>query len=272
MLMALLRGKLSRDQENMEDILTSNVFGTFKYLPPQDALLPFLSNAALLNGEMPLASLPGHAEVKYKFWPRLEEPDCEGCEPDVLIFLKLPGGSEKKLILVEAKYLSGKSSEEGEGARPHDQLAREWDNLRALAARESAASLLIYLTADLSPPIEDIEASQKELEGKREQRGQICWLSWRHLRSLTRTSSHEMLRDLGEVLHHLNLTFFEGFSGVEAPRQLRWTFSGPSVHFVRRSTSSGGLWYPPDHPYGGSTNERRWQEHHRHDTATKDAL
>ena len=240
MLMALLRGKLSRDQENMEDIHTSNVFGTFKYLPPQDGLLSFLGNAALPNEEMPLALLPEHTEVKYEFWPWLEEPDCERCQPDVLISLKLPGGTEKKVILVEAKYLSGKSSEEGEGQRPHDQLAREWDNLRALAARESAAPLLIYLTADLSPPIEDIEVSQKELEGKRKQRGEICWLSWRHLRSLTRTSSHEMLRDLGEVLHRLNLTFFEGFSRVEAPRQLRWTFSGPSVRFVWRSLVPAG--------------------------------
>ena len=36
MLSALLHGKLSREQENMEDILTSIVFDTLRHLPPGD--------------------------------------------------------------------------------------------------------------------------------------------------------------------------------------------------------------------------------------------
>lgn len=57
MLVALLHGKLSRDQENMEDILTSNVFGVMRYLPPAIALFPFISKASSPEGVKPLAAL-----------------------------------------------------------------------------------------------------------------------------------------------------------------------------------------------------------------------
>ena len=50
MLQALLRGKLSRVQENMEDVLTSTVFGLLRYFPVQSGLWPFLSHAANVQG------------------------------------------------------------------------------------------------------------------------------------------------------------------------------------------------------------------------------
>lgn len=111
MLMVLLHGKLSQDQENMEDILTSNVFGVLKYVPPEAALIPFLSKARTLGGEFPLASLSSHSEVTFEFWPWLEEPNCTPCEPDLLIRINSLDG-KSILILVKAKYRSGKSSEE----------------------------------------------------------------------------------------------------------------------------------------------------------------
>ena len=76
--MALLKGKLSRAQENMEDILTSNVFGLFQYLPAELGLLPFLALAEDETGNRPLAFLAGEQacacrSVDYEFWPWLEE-------------------------------------------------------------------------------------------------------------------------------------------------------------------------------------------------------
>ena len=53
MLDAIIKGKLSREQENMEDLLTSVVFGMIKYLPPHEALFPLLSKAELQTGEKP---------------------------------------------------------------------------------------------------------------------------------------------------------------------------------------------------------------------------
>ena len=80
MLMALLRGKLSREQENLEDILTSNVFGLLKYLPPEEGLFPFLSHAQTLDGRRPLEGAVPGAKVEYQFWPWYAEEDCNACE------------------------------------------------------------------------------------------------------------------------------------------------------------------------------------------------
>jgi hypothetical protein len=44
-LAAQLHGKLARSEEDLEDLLTSNVFGKFKYLPPELRLIPFLQQA-----------------------------------------------------------------------------------------------------------------------------------------------------------------------------------------------------------------------------------
>jgi hypothetical protein len=250
MLMALLYGKFSRDQVS-EDLLTSNVFGTLKYLPPGTALIPFLRKAIAPEKEYPLADLSSDVEVKYEFWPWLGKSDNTGCEPDVLI--RLTCSSNKKiLILIEAKYRSGKSSEEEkekdlneELARKQseeiatlrvdhsdesvkDQLSREWKNLRRLAERESAEPVLIYLTAGFACPTEDIEASQKALKGEK---GKISWLSWRHLLSLITDSHSEMLRDLAAVLRRLDLIFFEGFSKVDTPVHTQWAFSAEPVRF-----------------------------------------
>ena len=48
-------------------------------------------------------------EAQYQFWPWLQEPDCLGVEPDVLIQIRDSRGTTH-LILIEAKYRSGKSS------------------------------------------------------------------------------------------------------------------------------------------------------------------
>lgn len=235
--MALLRGKLSRDQENMEDVLTSNVFGVLKYIPLEAALIPFLSKARTPGGEFPLASLSSYAEATFEFWPWLEEPNCTPCEPDLLIRINYPHG-EKILVLIEAKYRSGKSSEEEPNTScaqselpPKDQLSREWKNLKSLAEKESAQPVLIYLTADIGCPTEEIEASQQALENRKQVRGTICWLSWRHLPAIIVNSEHEMLRDLAAVLHRLSLIFLGGFSKFVSPGPIRWTFVSRKIKF-----------------------------------------
>jgi hypothetical protein len=147
MLKALLHGKLSREQENMEDIVTSNVFGTVQYLANSSDLIQFLSKAALLNREtgqegLPLGDLPSNAHIEFEFWPWLNDHVCAGCEPDVLLRVD-SGGDRRYLILIEVKYHSGKSSEASETTeqtnsgdatkKAEDQLAKEWQQLQVLA-------------------------------------------------------------------------------------------------------------------------------------------
>src|SRR3546814_11666693 len=118
MIPALLHGKLSREQENMEDILTSCVFGILRYLPVEEGLLPLLCRAEAVCGEPPqLSSAGSHAPI-YEFWPTLSERcvrgeiefACHPCEPDLLIKLHKVDG-KRLYVLIEAKHLSGKSSD-----------------------------------------------------------------------------------------------------------------------------------------------------------------
>ncbi|MGE0681985.1 MAG: hypothetical protein AB7P69_13935 [Candidatus Binatia bacterium] len=181
----------------------------------------------------------------------MEEPTCTPCEPDLLIRINCPDG-ERIVVLIEAKYRSGKSSEEETSSLTEisrnreesdvltssqdeiplkDQLSREWENLQSLADKESAQPVLVYLTADVGCPTKEIEDSQKALESRKKETGTICWLSWRHLPSLIVNSENEMLRDLATVLRRLNLTFFEGFSLVSSLGHIQWQFFPEPIRF-----------------------------------------
>jgi len=231
MLMALLKGKLSREQENMEDILTSNVFGLLQYLSPKDCLLPFLRLAQTPEGNKLLEELPDGTQAKYEFWPWWNEKDCDNCQPDVVLRLNI-NGKRSLLVLIEAKYFSGKSSEENnEQERPNDQLAREWDNLVRIAAREGAEPILVYLTAGMGFPKEEIEDSQREYYAKRGKQALIAWLSWRHLAGVLNKTEVPSLKHLREVLERFNLVFFSGFSDIDRVATVDWAYGGNVDYF-----------------------------------------
>ncbi len=221
MIEALLKGKLSRQQENMEDILTSIVLGSMKYFPPEKALMPFLSKAILASGERPFEDID-IVSAKYKFWPQINENNCYACEPDAIITL-LDKSKNKTIIMVEAKYQSGKSSYKDESDKPNDQLAREWSNLYRIANKYNANPYLLYLTADFGYPFDEINESQKELIQKNENEAQICWLSWRHF-SLIDFNDIELLSDISNILRYkYNLLFFENIS-INHINTILWRF------------------------------------------------
>lgn len=201
----------------MEDILTSNVFGLLKYVPPGEGLLNYLALAEDEDGNQPLKYLRSLNEVSqdsisYEFWPWWEEPDCYGCEPDVVISLKI-SAQKKLLVLIEAKYLSGKSSEADEAYDiPTDQLAREWDNLSVRSNKSNECPVLIYLTAHYAYPYQDINDAISEFREKRPNsvNPAIYWLSWRHLYKVCENSRTPILEDLKSLLDRLDLRFFDG--------------------------------------------------------------
>ena len=87
MVRAELANKIRPDTDitRSEDILTSIVFGSLRYLNPYELLIPFLSKSvqafdkamlgSILNNRIPFDS------VKYYFWPKFEN----GKEPDMVI-------------------------------------------------------------------------------------------------------------------------------------------------------------------------------------------
>ena len=224
MLDALLNGKLARELENMEDVLTSNVFGLTKYLPAKEALLPFLRQARDTIGDAPLSDISDDAAAEYEFWPSWHEPGCVFCEPDLA--LRIDDKDATYLVGIEAKYRSGKSSFADPAdvpSEPHsanDQLAKEWQNLCRIAEREGRKPVLVYLTADYGVPRQEILESQADLMKS----GCICWLSWRHLLRVVEMRETAIGKDLTALMHRLGFTFFNT-SWVVPEINVQWRYT-----------------------------------------------
>src|SRR5271155_4196435 len=102
MLQAFLKGKLSREQENLEDILTSSVFGALVYAPGR-ALLSFLALATHDDGTPVLEFQSSRLKVvSAEFWPTYRCQGVGATEPDIVIELEDMLG-RRQVVLVEVK-------------------------------------------------------------------------------------------------------------------------------------------------------------------------
>jgi hypothetical protein len=108
MYLAEIHGKLSSDNENKEDILTSNVFSFFKYTDREIFFYPFIKSLGLD------ISIDDCRRADFIFWPSYSDHT----EPDLVILVG------KYYLLVEAKYYSGFSKET---PRLKHQIVREID-------------------------------------------------------------------------------------------------------------------------------------------------
>ena len=233
MLEAQLHGKLTREQENLEDILTSNVFGSIKYVPFKKGLLPILRNTENDKGEYSLNDFKDIKDVTYEFWSKMNEKECIGCEPDVLIRATDTFG-KKIIILVEAKYLSEKSSEANEKYGPNDQLAKEWNNLLSLSERENQDdTILLYITAHTCYPENEIMESLDDFKnwepGKLSPN--IIWISWRKVANLFSNNKSDhidcnnpILTDIARVLLKQGLKFYDGIT-IPHFKEVNWKFN-----------------------------------------------
>ena len=247
MIDAILKGKLSIHQENMEDILTSVVFGMLKFVDAKEGLIPFLSRAVKADGQTLKDIIDGCTGGEYDFWPYYKYYE-RPCEPDVVITLK--GGPKPILVVVEAKYRSGKSSESDDTLLVNDQLAREYMNLLEYSRRISAEPVLIYLTQDVGRPHDEIARSLHEIEKKHADQAavDIYWLSWRHLTELP-TQGNVILEELVSLLEKkLRLFFYRGVSRFDAVGEVAWCFSQCYTWVCR---SAGDLRYE----YGGRNGQ-----------------
>lgn len=231
MTIAEIKGKISETgsnlSERMEDLLTSDVFGSFRYLPAAKGLLPFLKTAKSCEGI--LLDIPSSINrIRYVFWPYLRTQGCNPCEPDVLIGLETDQGLH--LILIEAKYYSGLSSEEDDREEPNGQLARELDNLNTISATQLPWSTelqithrsLVFITQDMKIPENLLSQSVDEYQSKRGSYGDIFWTSWRFLSAIlktrlgveTNTEHRAVLEDMLLLLQRKWLTMFYGVEPV----------------------------------------------------------
>ena len=216
MLQALLHNKLqawlTRDPYDIEDVLTSVVIGSSLYLPPEQALLPFLSKARAVNGDLLGEHLKQVDRIEAKFWPswaalkatpaaptagEAQNPIARAGQPEVLLVFhrrdRRPGW-----LLLEAKLHYGKSARPSDGPAVTDQLGKYWLHLRERAASVGAEPLgVVYITKGLSVPASEFAETQGELSEKGHQSAPLFWLSWRFfVNSLPHTNSPALLRDV----------------------------------------------------------------------------
>lgn len=208
--------------------MTSDIFGCMRYLPAGKALIPFLEMAYSLRGDV--LNIPSNIiRVHYSFWPWLKSAGRIPCEPDAVLGLETEEG-HVHLILVEAKYYSGLSSEEDDRPEPNDQLARELDNLDAVTCAtlgwrthsKIASRVLLFVTQDMGIPRNLLVQSLAEYTRKRKKEGDIFWASWRFLPSILEqnleienvTENRAVLEDMLTLLLRKELIMFGGMEPI----------------------------------------------------------
>ena len=129
------KGLMKHNPVLYEDILTSDVFGAFRYLPSR-YIITWAADV-LSSRKTLLPRIAGRPEIE--FWPRFDAPeeDQKQREPDVLI--RWP----KLWLVVEAKRGSDltRSQLEGEYKAVSQALRRSWtpDSIEPRTARYSNA-------------------------------------------------------------------------------------------------------------------------------------
>jgi hypothetical protein len=220
-----------------EDLLTSDVFTVFRYLPADKGIIGFLRT---VRGMDAVIEAPDpDSTCKLHFWPRGRYR-----EPDLLLELSIRGRLYH--VVIEAKYLSGPSDSEdseateaGETVRViGNQLAGEFEELqhghyrvraggwRWLPLELRSASedrALVYLTAHDLPP-EEVLCQFRRYHP--ESVDKLFWASWyqiyEYLAADTESWRLPPYREIiGDLLALLRQKGFSSFRGIPRAPELQ---------------------------------------------------
>jgi hypothetical protein len=258
-------------EADIEDVLTSAVFGSLCYLDDAEnslginLLKEFLKKARF--GDSGKENTTFNAivteiqSVEYKFWPQLG-----GKEPDLIIECH---GNDNQLwtLIIEAKYGAPKSgtgeeseiesiNTDGESTEYNDQLA---DYYSFQKKKDAEGELyLLYVTHHTTFPSDDIKSSLNKLNQEaQEANDRLGWLPWRELSPLIQTeiddlskdkegnNNHrgkkELLKDLYAYLWKRGLAPFTGEWGKKMGEQLQSLSKKPDIIFyVNMKNNKGG--------------------------------
>jgi hypothetical protein len=206
---AELHGKLattgSNLSERLEDQLTGDVFGTLRYLDAQIGLLPLLASSYFCADDSARAhpAFKGVKVTSMRFWPWMVE-----AEPDVLIELEADDGTES-VILIEAKYYSGLSSDDSAfNCEPEEEATVDPSNGELLIPELSRNQLVrqmrgmkvsypnrrriqIFLTADSTYPRELLSRVRQTADDEGLGDIGLYWLSWHDLPAILYSLANE---------------------------------------------------------------------------------
>ena len=258
MTIAELHGKLSPDKpmgvsERLEDLLTSDVFGTMKYVGWKRGFIEWLLNAEVAPVEPQPPPIEYYlskskiTNVEFKFWPRL----ANGREPDLALLISFDL-KDYLLILIEAKYFSRTSDwEMDEETDPFgltgNQIADQINGLNNMSPKdlfkwfESTSDskladadvclekIHLFITMHNVLPVNDYENSTKQIGNTWPIHA--YWLSWVSLSEClkkhfgqTDYGLNSLIKDLYDLLHRKGLVPFRGF-------EMRPWYSGQKSRF-----------------------------------------
>lgn len=178
MTIAVRKGKLSlrfdsdsQDEsywKRIEDFLTADVFGAYRYVPPAFGVMALLRHARDENFRpfydylRQRGVIPDSVDVaRIRLWPKLD-----GKEPDAVISLGRADNPHLVLILVEAKLHSpqhpiGECSQIGHYLTLH--MERRFSDER-LSSITTEIRPLLYVTAHTDPPREEMSQARAEVQ------------------------------------------------------------------------------------------------------------
>jgi hypothetical protein len=211
MLQAELHNKDSTQSlmKDMEDVLTSNVFGVLKNIDPY-----FLKHILQKRIGVDLTD----EELIMEFWPSYKNLSGRlASEPDCII------RSQHVLIVIEAKYNStfGQDSFSLDGE--YDQLKREYRLLEEMF-RHYPSRYLVTVTADYICPEKSIVQQFRGEEFRDTIPDNLKWLSWYQIYTdleeavkqyRTCQYSKQWIHELLRLLRKKNLKGFTGFHTLE---------------------------------------------------------
>jgi hypothetical protein len=202
-------------EADIEDVLTSAVFGSLCYLDDTEnsaglcLLKEFLEKARFVYSDEKNSTFKEKVKeiqwVKYKFWPTLG-----GKEPDLIIEChgkNYEGKDYKWTLIIEAKYGAPKSgtgeefesdsiNSDGESTEYNDQLAVYY-KLQKKEDNEGELYIL-YVTHHTAFPTDDIKSSLESLEKMKLEvkvNDKLGWLPWRELSPLIQEKINELGKD-----------------------------------------------------------------------------
>jgi hypothetical protein len=199
MYLAEIHGKLSGDNENKEDILTSNVFSFFKYTNRGAFFYPLLR---LLGFEV---SVEDCKQAEFIFWPTY----ADRTQPDLVILVG------RYYLLVEDKYLSGFGAE---APKLKHQLEKDAKGGLPEANHLGREFKILAITADYYRPPEIFDEIPNYLKNDAK------WINWQSISFLiykilklaTNLPAETKLfaSDLYDLFIKKNLRNFEGMNAL----------------------------------------------------------
>jgi hypothetical protein len=291
MTIAELHGKLAPGRaagyEYMEDLLTSDVFGTMRYAGWQYGFLDWLLTAESAPVSPRPASIAEHlcraeiVQVEICFWPALRN----GREPDVALLFEFASGNHL-LVLIEAKYFSGMSDWDGPALEDEDGVTGSQiiDQVWGLH-RMPTGELLAWFDDDGREPADDVQLDRIHLlvtahtalpveyyrraAAKRKAPWPVSayWLSWTGLGDhiqphLARTEggTQALLGDLYRLLQRKGLVPFQGFdTPVWYPHTTSASFWNERWWLIPpwQTNANAGFWRPAHSAKGISDEPTR---------------